>query len=334
MAARDAATFCRMPDSRHLNLAAVGQGSGAVPHTLKLRYNDSSPLMSNPFQNRVAVVTGGASGIGRALCQELATRGATAIVADINLPGAQAVAAEIGARGGKAIAVHLDVTRSDDVERLVADTVRDHGRIDYMFNNAGIGVAGEMRDLTLDLWRKAIDINLWGVIYGAAAAYAAMLKQGSGHIVNIASAAGLIGEPGLTAYSVTKSAVVALSTAMRAEADEFGVRVSVVCPGFIDTAIYDNSIGMKIDTQEFLAKLPVRLVTAPDAAREILSGVERNQSIIVFPFYARLAWWLIRLHPSLLDRFHRRTLGQLRAMTRGAQGAEEGGRGQGAGGGV
>ena len=269
--------------------------------------------MTRSFHNQVAIVTGGASGIGRALCEELARRGAVSVVADINYDSAQAVASAIAANGGQAAAALLDVTSAANVERLVDDTVRKYGRLDYMFNNAGIGVGGEVRDLTLDHWRKCIDINLWGVIYGCTAAYAAMLRQGSGHIVNTASAAGLVGEPGLIPYSVTKSAVVALSTALRAEAEAFGVRVSVACPGFVDTAIYENAIGIRIDKDEFLAKLPVKLVSAPDAARAILRGVERNESIVVFPFYARLAWWLMRINPSILARFHRKTLANLRA---------------------
>jgi NAD(P)-dependent dehydrogenase (short-subunit alcohol dehydrogenase family) len=268
--------------------------------------------LTNYFNKRVAIVTGGASGIGRALCQELARRGALAVAADIDAEGARAVASAVAASGGQAAAAPLDVTSAEDVARLVEDTVRAHGRLDFMFNNAGIGVAGEVRDLTLEHWRKCIDVNLWGVIYGTTAAYTAMLRQGSGHIVNIASAAGLVGEPGLAPYSVTKSAVVVLSTALRAEAEAFGVRVSVVCPGFIDTAIYENAIGIKVDKEEFLAKLPVKLVSSADAARAILRGVERNQSMIVFPFYARLAWWLMRLNPGTLNRFHRKALANLR----------------------
>jgi NAD(P)-dependent dehydrogenase (short-subunit alcohol dehydrogenase family) len=269
--------------------------------------------MTRSLDRQVAIVTGGASGIGRALCDELARRGALAVVADLNYEGAQAVASAIAANGGRAVAAALDVTSAADVARLVEDTIGTHGRLDYMFNNAGIGVGGEVRDLTLDHWRKCIDVNLWGVIHGCTAAYSAMLRQGFGHIVNTASAAGLIGEPGLTPYSVTKSAVVALSTALRAEALAFGVRVSVICPGLVDTAIFENAIGIEIDKAEFLAKLPVKLVSAPDAARAILRGVERNESIVVFPFYARLAWWLMRINPGILARFHRKTLANLRA---------------------
>jgi NAD(P)-dependent dehydrogenase (short-subunit alcohol dehydrogenase family) len=266
------------------------------------------------FENQVAIVTGGASGNGRAVCNELARRDAVVVVADINLEGAETVAAGIVNRGGRASAIQLDVTESADVQQVIDDTVSRHGRLDYMFNNAGIGVGGEVRDLEMEHWRMAIDINLWGVIYGTLAAYKVMLRQGSGHIVNTASAAGLVGEPGLIAYSVTKSAVVSLSTALRVEAQQSGIRVSVVCPGFVDTAIYENAVGMKVDKDEFLAKLPVKVISAEDAARAILRGIERNEAIIVFPFYARLLWWLTRFNPGALRSFQQRTLTQLRAL--------------------
>lgn len=266
-----------------------------------------------PFEDRVAIVTGGASGIGRALCEELSRRGALAVVADINLAGAQAVADAIAAAGGRAFAAPLDVRRAGDVEHLVNETVRLHGRLDFMFNNAGIGVSGEMRDLTLDDWRLVLDINLLGVVYGTTAAYAVMLSQRSGHIVNIASLAGLIWSPGLGPYATAKGAVVALSAALRVEAEGWGVRVSVVCPGFVETAIYENAIGVKFDKAELLERIRLPLMPAPEAARAILRGVGRNRAIIVFPASARVLWWLSRIHPGLLGLFQRRVLKGLRA---------------------
>jgi NAD(P)-dependent dehydrogenase (short-subunit alcohol dehydrogenase family) len=250
------------------------------------------------FENRVAIVTGGASGIGFALCEELRRRGAKVVTGDISLGGAEA----------------LDVRNAEQVQRFVDATVRVHGRLDYMFNNAGIGCGGEVRDLTLDHWRAVIDVNLVGVIHGVAAAYPVMLRQGSGHIVNIASLAGLIGSPGLAPYATTKSAVVGLSNALRDEGEALGVRVSVVCPSFIRTAIFDNAIGASIDKKKLQAKLALPMLEAPDAARRILRGVERNQGVIVFPASARLIWRLSRIHPSLLAPFRRKMLRNLREM--------------------
>ena len=238
------------------------------------------------------------------------------MVTDIRLDGAQRVAAEIAAAGGQAVAANLDVRSAEEVQARIDETVAARGRLDYMFNNAGIGVGGEIRDLTLEHWRTAIDINLMGVVHGVAAAYPVMIRQRSGHIVNIASVAGLIPSPTLAVYATTKSAVVGLSTALRDEAQGWGVRVSVVCPGFIDTAIFENAIGIKVDKKEVLRNLKLPLLPAGEAACEILRGVERNRSIIVFPASARLLWRLTRIHPGLLAPFRRRILSGLRSRGR------------------
>jgi len=115
-----------------------------------------------PNHDQIAIVTGGASGIGRALSEELGHRGATIVVADIQLAGAERVAAEITSRGGNASAARVDVRQSADVQALVDNTVTRYGQFDYMFNNAGIGVGGEIRELTLEHWSAAIDVNLMG----------------------------------------------------------------------------------------------------------------------------------------------------------------------------
>src|SRR3954469_22162216 len=144
-----------------------------------------------PFQNAVAVVTGGASGLGKAICEELGRRGAFVVVTDVQEEGAWTVAAGIASAGGRASWAALDVRDPAAFERLLDETIAAHGRLDYLFNNAGLAAAGEVQKIPLDMWHKVMDVNLWGVIHGATAAYARMVRQGSGHIVNVASLAGI-----------------------------------------------------------------------------------------------------------------------------------------------
>jgi hypothetical protein len=147
----------------------------------------------------------------------LARRGATLIIGDINLSGAQDVARTITASGGRAFAARVDVRQAGDVQALVDQVVEHHGRLDLIFNNAGIGVGGEFQDFSLEHWRTAVEVNLMGVIHGVAAAYPVMVRHGGGQIVNIASLAGLIPSPGLGPYAATKGAVVSLTHALRLE---------------------------------------------------------------------------------------------------------------------
>jgi NAD(P)-dependent dehydrogenase (short-subunit alcohol dehydrogenase family) len=267
-----------------------------------------------PFSKCIAVVTGGASGIGKALCEELARRGAIVVVADIQLPAAEKVANAIAASGGVASARYVDVRQAAEVQALVDETVQRHGRLDLMSNNAGIGVGGEVHQIPLEHWRSAIEVNLMGVVHGVAAAYPIMVRQRAGHIVNTASLAGLITSPGLAPYATTKGAVVSLTNALRVEAETSGVRASVVCPGFVDTAIYENAIGMRVDKQELVDAIRLPILSARDAAVAILRGVERNQAIIVFPASARLMWFLTRFTPWLLTPLHRRMTARLRSL--------------------
>jgi short-subunit dehydrogenase len=141
-----------------------------------------------------------------------------------------------------------------------------------------------------------------------------MPKQGFGHIVNTASLAGLIGSPMITPYATTKFAVAGLSTSLRVEGEQLGVKVSAVCPGFIQTGIFDAATYINTRQEDIEAKLPFKPLAAAKAARHILRGVARNQAIIVFPFYARLAWWLQRIHPSLTLPLARKTVKEFRAV--------------------
>jgi NAD(P)-dependent dehydrogenase (short-subunit alcohol dehydrogenase family) len=266
------------------------------------------------FQDKVAIVTGGASGIGRALCEELGRRGSIVVVADIDREGADKVAQAVGDGGGLASSVEVDVAEEMKVKALVGEAAVEHGRLDYMFNNAGIGVGGEQRDMPGDLWRQVVEVNLMGVVYGTAAAFSVMVHQGSGHIVNTSSMAGLIGMPTTGSYTAAKFGVVGLSTSLRAEGEELGVKVSVVCPGFVESNIFYTSTLLQVDREELLALPLPKKVPAPRAAEIILEGVQRNRAIIVFPLLARLFWRLHRLSPGLMAPFTRKMIRDFRTL--------------------
>jgi NAD(P)-dependent dehydrogenase (short-subunit alcohol dehydrogenase family) len=270
------------------------------------------------FRDKTAIVTGGASGIGKGLCEELGKYGAYVVVADINGKEARNVAESVKGGGGRAEAVTLDVTSEEDVRGLVHETAAKSGKLDYIFNNAGIGMGGEVQDMDLGHWKRIVDINQWGVVYGTLAAYKVMVEQGSGHIVNTASGAGLVPSPLLTAYSMTKHAVVGLSTGLRSEGAEFGVKVSVVCPGYIDTPIFDSTEYVNTSKEIALSMVPQKLkaMSAADCARAALKGVARNRGIIPVQAPAYILWWLNRLSPRIVDGQSRKTIAKYREAAR------------------
>jgi NAD(P)-dependent dehydrogenase (short-subunit alcohol dehydrogenase family) len=256
------------------------------------------------FNGAVAMVTGGASGIGRALAEELAKRGCEVVLIDLQIDLAEQVASAIRTAGGKASAVEIDVTDFPAMEQVVQETLRRTGRLDYMFNNAGIVIGGYVIQYGIGDWNQIIDVNLRGVVNGIQAAYKMMVAQGFGHIINTASMAGLMPGPGNVAYTTTKHAVVGLSKSLRAEAAQLGVRVSVLCPGLIRTPILEEGgrYGkMLIDiSPEEMRRLWEKLKPmSPNIfAKKVLNSVAKNRAIIVVPSWWKLMWWMHRLSPS------------------------------------
>jgi NAD(P)-dependent dehydrogenase (short-subunit alcohol dehydrogenase family) len=249
------------------------------------------------YKDAVVMITGGASGIGRALAEELAGRGASVIIADLQIELAREVAAGIHSRGGRAEAFILDVTDAVAVKNLVGDVYGKHGRLDYMFNNAGIAIFGEATQYSHEDWEKVLKVNLHGVVHGVEAAYPIMIKQGFGHIVNTASMAGLIVVPYLLSYVATKYAVLGLSKTLRIEARPYGVKVSVICPGVIRTPIMDGGkFGkMLIDLPEAAMTKMERYFRpmAPDIfAKKVINKVEKNRGIIIVPSWWRFCLWV------------------------------------------
>jgi NAD(P)-dependent dehydrogenase (short-subunit alcohol dehydrogenase family) len=259
--------------------------------------------VADPLHEKVAIVTGGGSGIGEALCLELARRGARVVVADINEHDAGRVAKAVVTAGGHATAVRLDVAADKDVSRLVQQTAAEYGHLDYLFNNAGIAIGGDARDLTLGHWRRVLDVDLYGVLHGMRAAYPIMARQGFGHIVNTSSAAAFFPDPGNAPYCTAKHAIVGLSLSLRLEGADLGVKVSVVCPGVVRTNIFENVVVVNMPA-DHAVRPPAKMIEAAHAARAILDGVARNQAVIVFPASIRWLRHAYRLLPGIVDHYY------------------------------
>ena len=270
------------------------------------------------FAGKTAIVTGGGSGIGRALGAELVRHGADVVLADVDGASAQTAAkglTESAVPGtGSVVAARLDVRDVVAFRALVDEVASRHGHLDLLFNNAGITMGGSTHELDSSHWDRIIDINIKGVVNGVLTAYPLMVAQGDGHIVNTASGAGLAPAVLTVAYTTTKHAVVGLSTALRPEAALHGVRVSVLCPGAVDTPILDKGPpsdlpprGQAMTAREYLQKVGLSPMSADRFAQRALHGVVRNKAIIVVPRSAKAIWYLHRLSPGLIDLSGRST---------------------------
>lgn len=255
------------------------------------------------YSGRVAIVTGGGSGIGAALVRALVAAGATVVVADLDERAAGAVA--VAATGpGSARGVGLDVTDAGAVKAVVDLTVAEHGRLDLLFNNAGISLIGETQDLTLEQWNAIIDVNVRGVVHGVHAAYPVMIAQGAGTIANTASMGGLMAAGLLTSYVMTKHAVVGLSLALRSEAAAHGVGVTAICPAAVNTPLLDKGeFGAVRGRDYFLKGQGVRNPVDPDRlAARVLAAIPADEALVIEPAQARFAYRLQRFVPAFTRR--------------------------------
>lgn len=216
-----------------------------------------------------AVITGAGSGLGRALALELAGRGARLLLADIDDTGLEETARLASAAGAETATARCNVAIATEVEALAASADERMGGTDLLINNAGVGVGGLVGEIPLADWAWIMGVNLWGVIHGCHAFLPRMKRQKSGHVLNVASAAGLVHAPSMGPYNVTKAGVVALSETLAAELQGTGVGVTVLCPTFFKTNIFASSRS----TGDVAAKAPLERLMA--RARLQADGVAR-----------------------------------------------------------
>lgn len=268
--------------------------------------------MNNQFYNKICLVTGAASGIGKAVSQLLSSRGAKVIAVDINMVQLQEW---VGADSKNINVKSLNITKHDDFASLIEEIITEFGQLDYLFNIAGITVAGEVVDLNIEDWKKVMSVDLDGVINGSTLAYKQMVKQGHGHIVNLASIQGLVPLPMEAPYVTAKFGVVGLSQALRVEGADLGVNVSVVCPGYVKTPIFANSEMKNLDREKHLKSLESfeKSGISPEGCAEvILTGVAKNKAIIPVTTPAKFLWLLSRLAPSFLIKLLTKDLAKSR----------------------
>ena len=240
------------------------------------------------YKDKICIVTGANSGIGYALSEELLKRGATVYMAGRDPAKIATAAGQLSAHGDRVRQIVVDVTKREQVQKAIEGTAAEAGRLDMLFNNAGVGGTTQYEKATLEDWRNIIDTNVWSVIYGTHAAVPIMLRQGSGHIVNTASISGLVPVPFQALYSLTKFGVVGLSECLRYEYAEKGLAFSVICPAFIASAIYNKTMDGKAHGE---LRIPDDAYPADKASSYVLDRVAEQKGIIIVPEEPNTSLW-------------------------------------------
>jgi short-subunit dehydrogenase len=245
-----------------------------------------------------ALVTGAASGIGEATAHELALRGARVSLADIDGAKVARVAAAIRTRGGDAAHYVTDIARADEVEELAACAVRERGPVEVLVNNAGVAVVAPFTKTRAEDWEWMSGVNVRGPLRLTRALLPDMLARKRGHVVMVASLAGLVGAPGMVAYSTTKFAMVGFAEALRLELAGSGVGVTAVCPGYVRTNLHQATRYDNPGFKAFLDAPPSWYgITSEHVATALADAVERDRPLVVLG-PEKVGWWLKRLAPQ------------------------------------
>jgi short-subunit dehydrogenase len=266
------------------------------------------------WKDKVVLITGAGTGIGRALSKELAGKGAVVYVTGLSVEECQPVVDEIAANGFNAFPAKLDVNQSEDWLAVLDQIKQLHGQLDVLVNNAGILYVGEFYDMDESYIEKLVHTNFTALSVGALHCFRIMKEQGHGLILNVSSMGGFSPTPTMAVYAATKHAVLGLTSALDLEGQAFGIRVRAVCFGLIGTEMIDNAEMKKGNASTILDMLPVKPVTPEEATASLVKQLAGNSRVLFVPFYARITWWIYRLFPFMLNRGGMDTINNFRDL--------------------
>ena len=283
-------------------------------------------MATRDLNGKKCLITGAGSGIGRATAVQAAGAGAELFLTDIDAAGLEAAVAEIGAAGGT-VSYHkpVDVSDHEAVAALAEEIHAGHGSLDLVMNIAGISTWGAIENLEHEHWKRQVDVNLMGPINVLSCFVPAMIEAGrGGHVVNVSSAAGLVGLPWHAAYSAAKFGLRGVSEVLRFDLRRHGIDVTLVCPGGVATGLVDTLEIVGVDRtsptmQELTRRFRDHAITPEQAAAAILQGVRKGRYLVFTSNDIRALYWAQRLATPIYDRVMRTLNDRLVAATRRAQ---------------
>jgi NAD(P)-dependent dehydrogenase (short-subunit alcohol dehydrogenase family) len=251
------------------------------------------------FPNKRVVITGAGSGLGRALALEFAKLGWKIGIVDINDAGSNQTLKMVEQAGGKGEVLHTDVADPNAVKKMAEHFFSLWNGVDILINNAGIAIGGAVGDVPLEQWNTIFDVNFWGMLYGCHEFIPKMKAQGGGHIMNVASAAGLLCLTNMGPYSVTKAAVISLCETLRVEVAPYNIHITAACPMFFNTGLLDDMKSTDPWISE-VARTAFQVGHSADRiARKLIKAIEKNKLYAVPMFFGRMLWLNKRLTPNL-----------------------------------
>ncbi len=254
----------------------------------------------NSFKDLVVIVTGGASGIGLATCREIVKYGAKIVIFDMDKTGLENCRSEFSGRGYDILALECDITKEDVCRDSIQKVLNEFGKIDILFNNAGITQRGLFKDTDIGVFKKVMDVNFFGSLYCTKAALPSIIKSKGMIIVNesIAGVAPLLGRSG---YSASKHALHGMFTSLRCELRHKGVHVMIVCPGFIKTNLQTRALGSDGNIASHEQTIIGKADTPENAAKRIVQGIIKRKSMLVLTFMGKTGYIISRLFPIVYE---------------------------------